>query len=77
MSEHDESPLIEYGPPTPEEREALAAIFREHGAGALDDDSPMVVLRVHTAEDLRADAEAIADHFERASPSDEDPPRPD
>lgn len=65
MSEHDEDPALEVGPPTPEERVALAAIIREHGGGELDADTPMLVGRVFTADDLRAEAEAAAEQFER------------
>ena len=63
--EDDEDSILEVGPPTPEEREALAAILRKECGIELAADSPVIVGRRFTAEDLRAQAEAAAEKFER------------
>lgn len=64
VTQDDQEPLYEVDQPTFDERAAMAAIIRAHG-GEVSDDAPMRVVRVHTAEDLRAEAEAVADKVER------------
>lgn len=79
MSDPDDSPLekilreydgpeYECGPPTPEEREALAAIIRADGGPELGADATLSVLRRYTADDLRNEADAIVLRFERGDP---------